>query len=74
MLVKFELYSDGRFWSARGIGIDIFTQGTTLDELMDNIREAVELHFEEELTRGESIRILTISECELGPLVRATSC
>lgn len=74
MLVKFEIYSDSGFWCGRGMGVDIFTQGKTLDELMDHIREAVELHFEEELTRGESIRILTISECEVDPLVRASSC
>jgi hypothetical protein len=74
MLVKFEIYSDGWFWCGRGIGVDIFTQGRTLDELMQNIREAVELHFEEDLTRGESIRILTISECEVNPLVRASRC
>ena len=74
MLVKFEVYSDGRFWCGRGIGVDIFTQGRRLDELMGNIREAVVLHFEEELARGEPIRILTISECELDPLARATSC
>jgi hypothetical protein len=74
MLVKFELYPDGRFWCGRGIGVDIFTQGKTLDELMEHIREAVELHFEEELFRGESIRILTISECEVDPPVRAASC
>jgi hypothetical protein len=30
MLVKFECYSDGKFWCARGIGVDIFTQGKTL--------------------------------------------
>jgi hypothetical protein len=46
MLVKFELYNDGECWCARGIGVDIFTQGETLDELMDNIKEAVEVHFE----------------------------
>ncbi len=74
MLVKFEIYSDGTFWCSRGIGIDIFTQGKTLDEMMGNIREAVELHFEEELAKGESIRILTISECKVGPVARATGC
>jgi len=40
MLVKFEIYPDGRFWCGRGIGRDIFTQGRTLDELMAHIREA----------------------------------
>ncbi len=27
MLVKLEVYSDGEYWCARGIGEDIFTQG-----------------------------------------------
>lgn len=74
LLVKFEIYSDSGFWCGRGIGVDIFTEGRTLDELMDHIREAVELPFEEELARGESIRILTISECEVDPRVLASSC
>lgn len=48
MIVKIEAYHDGEFWCARGIGEDIFTQGETLDELIENIKEAVALHFEEE--------------------------
>jgi len=47
MLVKFEIYNDGEYWCARGIGVDIFTQGKTLDELMVNIKEAVEVHYGE---------------------------
>jgi hypothetical protein len=74
MLVKFEIYSDGKYWCGRGIGVDIFTQGKTLDELMANIREAVGLHFEEELGKGESIRILSISETEVGTVARAAGC
>ena len=74
MLVKFECYSDGKYWCGRGIGVDIFTQGKSLDDLMANIREAVELHFEEELTKGESIRILSISETEVGSVARASGC
>ena len=46
MLVKIEVYNDGEFWCARGIIEDIFTQGETLDELIENIKEAVALHFE----------------------------
>ena len=45
MLVKIEAYHDGEFWCARGVGEDIFTQGETLDELIENIKEAVEVHF-----------------------------
>jgi len=62
MLVKMETYYDGESWCARGIGQDIFTQGSTLDELFDNIKEAVALHFEE---LHEPITILTISEMKL---------
>jgi len=31
MLAKFEVYFDGEYWCARGIGADVFTQGRTLD-------------------------------------------
>lgn len=58
MIAKFEIYSDGSSFCARGIGIDIFTQGKTIDELMRNIREALELHFRKELDRGEKIDLL----------------
>ena len=65
MLVKFEIYNDGKYWCGRGIGVDIFTQGKTLDELMVNIEEAVEVHFVELLEKGEDIRILSITEIEV---------
>ena len=68
MLVKFEVYNDGQSWCARGIGVDIFTQGKNLDDLMVNVKEAVALHFEDELRRGEEIRILSISEMEVGAI------
>jgi predicted RNase H-like HicB family nuclease len=74
MLVKFETYSDGKYWCAQGIGVDIFTQGKTLDELMANIREAVELHFADEIEKGETIRILSLSETEVGTVARASGC
>ena len=48
MLVKIEAYFDSEYWCARGIGEDIFTQGKTLDELVENVKEAVSLHFEED--------------------------
>ncbi len=68
MLVKFEVYNDGKNWCARGIGLSIFTQGKTLDELMSNLKEAVSIHFEEELKEGEEISILVISEVKVPPI------
>ncbi len=62
MLVKIETYFDGEFWCARGIGDDIFTQGSTLDDLYQNIKEAVSAHFGD---TDEPITILTLSEVKL---------
>ena len=73
MLVKFTVFNDGKFWCARGIDADIFTQGKTLDELYKNVREAVELHFQELLTKGEKVQILVIWEIEVPRIAAATS-
>jgi hypothetical protein len=62
VLVKIETYADGECWCARGIDADIFTQGNTLDELYDNIKEAVSTHFGD--AQGP-ITILTLSEVNL---------
>jgi hypothetical protein len=47
MLVKVGVYHDGENWCARGLGEDSFTQGATVDEVYNNIKEAVALHFED---------------------------
>jgi len=70
VLVKIETYFDGEFWCARGIGEDIFTQGNTLDELYQNIKEAVAVHYGE---TDEPITILTLSEVKLADAKAPTS-
>ena len=65
MLIKFEIYSDGKFWCGRGIGTDIFTQGKSLDELMIHINDATELHFEELIEAGEEITVLSLTEFQV---------
>jgi hypothetical protein len=69
MLVKIETYFDGELWCARGIGEDIFTQGKSLDELHENIKEAVVTHYGD---AAEAITILTLSEVKL-PDAKATA-
>ena len=73
MLVKIEAYFDGEYWCARGIGADVFTQGKTLDELMENAKEAVSLHFEDDLKKGETINILLLSEAEVKGATKITA-
>lgn len=70
MLVKIETYFDGKSWCARGIGEDIFTQGDTLDDLYQNIKEAVSVHYGE---TDEPITILTLSEVKLAHAQTSTS-
>lgn len=70
MLVKMDTYFDGEFWCARGIGEDIFTQGKTLDELYQNIKEAVSTHYGEV---DEPVTILTLSEVRLADAKAASS-
>lgn len=60
MLVKVEVYNDGESWCARGIGEDIFTQGSTVDELYKNIREAVALHLDGDVPPSE-IDVLVVA-------------
>ena len=69
MLVKIETYFDGEFWCGRGIGEDIFTQGSALEELYENIKEAVSVHYGE---TGEPITILTLSEVRLADAEAST--
>ena len=70
VLVKFDIYHDGKSWCARGIGVDIFTQGRTLDVLNENLKEAVEVHFDDELNSGEDIKVASISGNKLGGTLR----
>ena len=65
MLVTLEAYYDEDYWRARGIGRDVFTRGSSLDELMKNIREAVSVHLEHVLEAGEDLQILVLSETEV---------
>ncbi len=65
MLVKLEAYHDGEYWCARGIGLSVFTQGKTFEELLSNAQEALALHFEETLDQGEDLQVLVMTETEV---------
>gem|GEM_PF-298129 len=74
MLVKFDIYYDGAFWCARGMGTDIFTQGKSFDELIQNMTEAVELHFEELIETGEQITVVSLTEFQVGSVAKISGC
>lgn len=62
MLVKMEIYHDGEFWCARGRGEDIFTQATSLDDLYNNMKEAIAVHYGDQ---SEAITVLALSEVKV---------
>jgi predicted RNase H-like HicB family nuclease len=66
MLVEVDAYHDGQFWCGRGIRGDFFSQGRTLDELLNNITELALLHFEDQPELGESLSLLLRYETEIG--------
>jgi len=36
-IVKAEIYFDGEYYCARTLNIDVFTQGRTIDEVVENL-------------------------------------
>lgn len=46
-IVKAEIDSDGEYYCARTLNIDVFTQGRTIDEAIENLKKAVSLHLED---------------------------
>ena len=44
-IIQFVISKGKKYYVAQGIDFAIVTQGKTLDELVRNIKEAVEVHF-----------------------------
>lgn len=65
MLVKVEAYRDGEIWCARGIGVSVFTQGQTFEDLLENAKDALSLHFKERLEQGETLQVSILVETEV---------
>lgn len=47
-IIQFHIYKGDTHYIAQGIDLAIITQGKTLDELIKNLKEAVDLHLEGE--------------------------
>jgi len=62
MIVEFKTYFCDGWWGAHATEHSIYTQGKTVGDLIDNILEATELHFEEEIEKGKLITIITTPE------------
>ena len=47
-MIKAEIYHDGECYCGRCLDFDVFTQGNTLDEIVENLKDAIKLHFEDD--------------------------
>lgn len=45
-MIKAVIYYDGKYYCAKCLEIDVFTQGKTVDETIKNLKEAISLHLE----------------------------
>lgn len=46
--IQFHIFKGENYYVAEGSDLPIVTQGKTLDELMENLKEAIELHLQDE--------------------------
>jgi len=65
-MIKAEITFDGKYYNARTLDMDVFTQGKTLDEVTKNLQEAVSLHLEDE--KQPQTSILTMMEIKPLPV------
>lgn len=47
-IIQFHIYKSEKYYVAQGVDFPVVTQAKTLDELVKNIKEAVELQLEGE--------------------------
>ena len=47
-IIKAEIHHDGEYYCGMCLDFDVFSQGKSLDELVYNLKEAIQLHFEED--------------------------
>lgn len=54
-IVQIHIYKGEEYYIAEGVDLPVVTQAKTLDELVKNIKEAIELHLE-----GEDLSVLNL--------------
>ncbi|OGE80439.1 MAG: hypothetical protein A2660_03125 [Candidatus Doudnabacteria bacterium RIFCSPHIGHO2_01_FULL_45_18] len=47
-IIYVTIYKDEKYYVAEGLNLSVVTQGKNLDEVVANLKEAIELHLEDE--------------------------
>ncbi len=46
--IKYVIYKEGKYYVSQCLHLDVASFGSTIQEAIDNLREAVELYFDDE--------------------------
>ncbi len=57
MTLKYIIYKDEKYFVAQCLNVDVSSFGETIQEAQENIKEALELYFEDEARKKEVIQI-----------------
>lgn len=49
-------------YTAKGLGVSIYTQGDTLEDLKTSVKEAVQCHYEGEKNKPKMIRLHVVKD------------
>lgn len=73
--ILFRIHKGEKYYIAEGVDVPVVTQAKTLDKLIENLKEAIELHFEDkDFTSYDIIPEPTIiANMEIGPINYATT-
>jgi len=61
--IKYVIYKEGKYYVSQCLNVDISSFGTTIDEAAANLKEALQLFFEDDKSR---LDYLSIPEALLG--------
>ncbi len=72
-IIQFHVFKGDKYYVAECIDIPVVTQGKTLDELVKNLKEAVELHLEGENLSDYDLapQPSILANIEIGDLIHA---
>lgn len=61
--IKYVIYKEGKYYVSQCLNVDISSFGSTIDEASANLKEALQLYFEDDKSHCE---YLPISEALIG--------
>ena len=61
--IKYVIYKEGKYYVSQCLNVDISSFGTTIDEACANLKEALQLYFEDDKRHWD---YLPISEALIG--------